>query len=797
MSLTDKVIKNTFWYFLSQIAGFIFPLVLTPFIISKIGTEQFGLYALMLGFVGTFSLLDFSISTSFIKFISEYYNKKDFLNLNRIINTGFLFYALFALILTVIGFFLTDYIVSLFKISPELKHLSIYALRMSLLMFFITNSMNVFSSVLISLQMMYKTSLVTTVINLLNFIAVIILLNYGYGLIGLLWSQFAAVSLNVIVTAVFAFSAMPVMKFGLAYFNRESLKKMSIFGLQMQVSKLASFASEKYEEFLLAFFSVLSNVTYYNIAGRIVRVGRFLPFQLVPQVAPVAAELNAREDKAKLKQLFSDTSKYLLLAALPVFLYIFIYADIIIETWMGQGYEVSVLIIRILVAGQLVNMVLSAPGNSITPNIGYPKYQMYEGLINLGINLVLSYIFIKYYGIIGAAYGNATAMIISSLYIFVVSTGFFKESKIKFISSVYFKPLLSGILSAVLSYAVLLAAGNLLEISHGRIRGGILLVLTSGVFFTVYVFAVINAKYLNERDKYVIARMMIRLIPGKVIKEKTQKPAEKSYNGELISICVLTYNRVGMLKKCLNSLIPSLNNINYEIIVWDNGSDDGTRDFLREYEGTGNVKTVLNDSNIGTKAKGLAVEMAKGDYIIGIDDDVIKFPDNWVQDMVYAYNNIPFMGYLAADVEQDEMTDGAKQPLEQYTEEIYLDEKIILQTGPTGGWCYMISREVYKEVGKFWYPKNRIFFADDKDYGRRCYDKGLKTGILKDVKVYHATGFVYNKDYKDIYDAKNKDYIVKDPFLYRLKVRFRRFFSLRFYLRRLIEFAGRGNNVNQ
>lgn len=91
MSLADKVIKNTFYYVIFQLFGFLFPLILTPFIISSIGEVQFGIYALVLGFIGMFSLFDLSISSSFVVFISRYYVKKDFVNLNKYLNTGLFF----------------------------------------------------------------------------------------------------------------------------------------------------------------------------------------------------------------------------------------------------------------------------------------------------------------------------------------------------------------------------------------------------------------------------------------------------------------------------------------------------------------------------------------------------------------------------------------------------------------------------------------------------------------------------------------------------------------------------------
>ncbi len=229
----------------------------------------------------------------------------------------------------------------------------------------------------------------------------------------------------------------------------------------------------------------MNNITFFNISGRIIRFGRLVPFQLVPQVAPVAAELNAREEESKMKQLFLDTTKYLTLVLVPVFVYIFVFADVLITSWMGAGFEISAYLLRILALGQLANMVFSAPGNSITPNIGIPKYQMYEGLINLLLNLVLSYILIKNYGIVGAAIGNATAMGIASIYVYSVSAKHFKENRFTFLKDLYFKPFTSAIVIAVVLFAVSITIQKFFPAETNRVHALIYMLPTGFIFLTI------------------------------------------------------------------------------------------------------------------------------------------------------------------------------------------------------------------------------------------------------------------------------------------------------------------------
>ncbi len=500
MSLAEKVIKNTIYHFVSQAIGFLAPFILTPVIISHIGQVQFGIYAIVLGFVGTFGLLDFSISTSFIKFISEHYNKKEFTELNNVINTGLFFYLAFTTLICIIGLLLANSILGFVHVPPDLMGIGHFALRISLIIFIIATSSSIFVSVLVSIQKMYINSVIGLFINLLNFVSVLILLKLGYGLEGILYSQLGSVIVSVSFNVYLAKREMPEISISFKYLQKSAFKKMSSFGMQMQVSRIAGFLSEKYDEMLLGYFSTLNNVTFFNLAGRVSRLGRFFPFQLFQQIAPVAAEFNAKEEESKLSLLFLEASKYLTIFSLPIFVFIFVFANLIITTWVGDGYAISAHLLRILALGQIVNLLISAPGNAIIPNLGYPKYLMYEGIINLAINLALSFLLIKYYGIVGAAIGASIAITISSVYLYFTSARYFKEQPFSFMIKTYSKPVIIALVSAVIAYVFYRFGLLNLHFAISRPVGIIFLSICGALFVLVYSAILFKANYLDEHD---------------------------------------------------------------------------------------------------------------------------------------------------------------------------------------------------------------------------------------------------------------------------------------------------------
>ena len=91
----------------------------------------------------------------------------------------------------------------------------------------------------------------------------------------------------------------------------------------------------------------------------------------------------------------------------------------------------------------------------------------------------------------------------------------------------------------------------------------------------------------------------------------------------MFSVVIPTYNRANLLPKTLDSVFAQTFK-NYEVIVVDDGSTDGTQDYLKWSE---NRITVLTQPNRGPgAARNLGVRHAKGEYIAFLDSDDLWFP---------------------------------------------------------------------------------------------------------------------------------------------------------------------------
>ena len=89
----------------------------------------------------------------------------------------------------------------------------------------------------------------------------------------------------------------------------------------------------------------------------------------------------------------------------------------------------------------------------------------------------------------------------------------------------------------------------------------------------------------------------------------------------MFSILILTFNSRAFIKNCLDSVLIQKQR-DFEIIVVDNGSQDGTAALVRkDYP---SVLLIENEKNLGaSKARNQGIEIAKGEWVIALDCDVI------------------------------------------------------------------------------------------------------------------------------------------------------------------------------
>lgn len=96
-------------------------------------------------------------------------------------------------------------------------------------------------------------------------------------------------------------------------------------------------------------------------------------------------------------------------------------------------------------------------------------------------------------------------------------------------------------------------------------------------------------------------------------------------SNKLISIIIATYNAETFLQKCLNSIIPQLNE-NIELIIIDGGSSDNTVQIINNY--VQYIQYTISEPDLGVyDAWNKGISVAKGNWIMFVGADDVLLPD--------------------------------------------------------------------------------------------------------------------------------------------------------------------------
>ena len=216
----------------------------------------------------------------------------------------------------------------------------------------------------------------------------------------------------------------------------------------------------------------------------------------------------------------------------------------------------------------------------------------------------------------------------------------------------------------------------------------------------------------------------------------------------MIAIVVVTHNRLHLLHRCVDDVLARTSRKTKEIIIWNNASTDGTREYLDALDAP-LLRAVHSPDNIGMNAYAQAISLTTQDYLVELDDDVIEAPQDWDETLLDAFLRLPKMGYLAANL-VDDPNDSASQYIKYLREErsAYVRREvdgIAILEGPTGGSCTMTSRKLYERIGGFGQNPRSVYWREDARYVRKIHRLGYQSAVLEDLRVWHAGSPYYSK----------------------------------------------------
>lgn len=227
-----------------------------------------------------------------------------------------------------------------------------------------------------------------------------------------------------------------------------------------------------------------------------------------------------------------------------------------------------------------------------------------------------------------------------------------------------------------------------------------------------------------------------------------------------LSICIVTFQARTYLHECLTTLYEETVDISKEVVVVDNGSNDGTEEMLNaEFP---EVQLIKNSSNTGyTAPMNQALRASSGRYLVQLNPDTVTLPGTF-QNLIGFMDQNPRAGICGPKVLNEDGTlqgpcrRGEPRPLAVigYTFRLgrlfpknkilneyllsYRDENETHQVAGVSGSCMVIRREVVEQIG---YLDEKFFaYQEDADYCRRARDVGWQVFYVPIAQIIHYGG---------------------------------------------------------
>jgi O-antigen/teichoic acid export membrane protein len=508
-TVSEKIIKNTVFNALGRFWGILVTVCLTPYILGHIGIERYGVWAIVGVLTGYFSLLDFGMGTSFVKYISEYYAKKDYEGINQVVCTGVVFYFVFGALILPLAFMIMNPLLVLFGIPRESYSEAFFVFQVGIAMFAVSSIFSAFQAIQGGLQRMDVSSKIAIGVSVPTVLGTIYVLENGYGLRGLILNNAVILTVTSVVNIVIGFRIFPELKFSPALFSGEMLKKLFAFGFKLQFAKISDVIVFQTDRLLIAYFLNVSAAGFYQLGSSITQQMRLLPLLLVSAILPAASDMDAKREDGMLKKLYLKGLKYLTLVSIPLAFFTIASAQLIMLVWVGPGYEKSAWIIQVLAVGYLAN-VLAGVGVAVGSAIGRPEFQMRAAIISGVSNLVLSVVLVVIMGFMGVAVATAVSLILGPVYFFIKLHGQLRLSSKKIIREIVSLPFCAAVMPALLICGFHYRLKPEVIVS-GRLSSLGMFIVEGMIFLGIYLALILKAGYLDIYDRDLIKRFFLQL----------------------------------------------------------------------------------------------------------------------------------------------------------------------------------------------------------------------------------------------------------------------------------------------
>lgn len=388
-------------------------LAMMPFIVRTLGDRMYGIWVLVGAFVGYYGLVDLGLSSAVTRYLASAVGAKDDERCNGVYNTAlrlFLTLGAVVLMLAIIFAVLAPKFAKTQQDATILRWL-ILILGLSLALDFPTRVYNGFLYAHLHMHLLSGLDLISLVLRS-GFILAVLLTGHGVVAMGI--AVLVASLPAKLIPIYYTHKTLPYLRLHSRYFSKATAKSLfsySIFSFVIRTGDLLRF---QIDAPVTAAFVGLAAVTHYKIAGTLAQYFMALVLAGVESLTSVFSRQEGARNFEALKRTFFFASKMTTCAAGFIAFALIAWGKPFIARWMGPRYHDAYPCLVVLITGWFFSL---SQQPSVQLMLGISKHKFiawlnsFEGVLNVLLSVVLA----KRYGIIGVALGTMIPMVLNKV----------------------------------------------------------------------------------------------------------------------------------------------------------------------------------------------------------------------------------------------------------------------------------------------------------------------------------------------------------------------------------------------
>jgi len=388
---------------------------LSPFILHRLGDAAFGIWILIFSLTGYYGVFDMGIRSAIVRFVAKFSAANDRESLAKVLNTSLLAYTSIGAVtflLTLAGVLGID---RLFKIPPEFHSTARWLFLMVGTSVAVGFPLGVFTGALEGLQRFYLVNWMNIGFTLARAGLVVGVLDRGYGLLAL---AVITTALPLVGSLIRVGIALRILKvpISLRYVTRETARLiMGYSGLTFMIV-ISSQLRFQTDEIIIGTLLTPGDIAHFSIGARIVDYSTNVIACISQLFVPMASQSDAQGDGNRLRKMLIAGNRACAFTILPISATMIILGKSLIEVWVGAKYiPQSYPVMLVLIIPFTLMLAQAASGRML---MGTSQHRML-GIVTLVegvINVLLSILLVRPYGIFGDALGTAIPLACTSIF---------------------------------------------------------------------------------------------------------------------------------------------------------------------------------------------------------------------------------------------------------------------------------------------------------------------------------------------------------------------------------------------